>query len=53
MGRQRIRKLWYDAEDGSLWIATAGGVSRFDGKEFTTLTTDDSALDDRGALRRV
>jgi signal transduction histidine kinase/ligand-binding sensor domain-containing protein/DNA-binding NarL/FixJ family response regulator len=41
-----VRKFWYDEEDGSLWIATMGGVSRFDGKEFTNLTTDDGLLDD-------
>ena len=41
-----IRKFWYDAEDGSLWIATMGGVSRFDGKEFVNLTTEDGLLDD-------
>jgi signal transduction histidine kinase/ligand-binding sensor domain-containing protein/DNA-binding response OmpR family regulator len=41
-----IAKFWFDSEDGSLWIATKGGVSRFDGKEFTNLTTDDGLLDD-------
>src|SRR5439155_24503650 len=41
-----IHKFWFDSEDGSLWIATAGGVSRFDGKEFTNLTTVDGLLDD-------
>jgi ligand-binding sensor domain-containing protein/signal transduction histidine kinase len=41
-----IRKFWYDTEDGSLWIATMGGVSRFDGKEFVNLTTEDGLLDD-------
>jgi streptogramin lyase len=41
-----IRKFWYDESDGSLWIATKGGVSRFDGKEFTNLTTDEGLLDD-------
>jgi streptogramin lyase len=40
-----IRKLWYDVEDGSLWIATSGGVSRFDGKEFTSLAAEDGSLD--------
>jgi signal transduction histidine kinase/DNA-binding response OmpR family regulator/ligand-binding sensor domain-containing protein/protocatechuate 3,4-dioxygenase beta subunit len=41
-----IRKFWYDASDGSLWIATMGGVSRFDGKEFVNLTTEEGLLDD-------
>jgi len=41
-----IRKFWYDADDGSLWIATMGGVSRFDGKEFVNLTTEEGLLDD-------
>ena len=41
-----IRKFWYDAEDGSLWIATMGGVSRFDGQEFVNLTTEEGLLDD-------
>jgi signal transduction histidine kinase/ligand-binding sensor domain-containing protein/CheY-like chemotaxis protein len=29
------------AQDGYLWIATFGGVARFDGTTFTTLTTGD------------
>ncbi len=41
-----IRKFWFDSEDGSLWIATMGGVSRFDGKEFTNLTKEDGLQDD-------
>jgi len=42
-----VRKFWYDAEDGSLWIATMGGVSRFDGKEFVNMTSEDGLLDDQ------
>lgn len=42
-----IRKFWVDATDGSLWIATGGGVSRFDGHEFVNLTTEDGLLSDR------
>ncbi|MBI2924385.1 MAG: response regulator [Verrucomicrobia bacterium] len=41
-----IRKFWVDP-DGLLWIATGGGVSRFDGKEFSNLTTEDGLLSDR------
>jgi signal transduction histidine kinase/ligand-binding sensor domain-containing protein/CheY-like chemotaxis protein len=41
-----VNKFWFDPEDGSLWIATTGGVSRFDGKEFSNLTTEDGLLDD-------
>ena len=41
-----IRKFWYNADDGSLWIATMGGVSRFDGQEFVNLTTEEGLLDD-------
>jgi len=41
-----IRKFWVDP-DGVLWIATMGGVSRFDGSEFLTLTTEDGLIDDR------
>jgi hypothetical protein len=41
-----IRKFWVDPE-GVLWIATTGGVSRFDGEEFVNLTTEDGLLDDR------
>jgi signal transduction histidine kinase/ligand-binding sensor domain-containing protein/DNA-binding response OmpR family regulator/protocatechuate 3,4-dioxygenase beta subunit len=41
-----IRKFWYDQSDGSLWIATMGGVSRFDGKEFVNLAVEDGLLDD-------
>jgi hypothetical protein len=46
LAANEIRKFWVDPEDGSLWIATTGGVSRFDGKEFTNLTTQDGLLDD-------
>lgn len=46
LGSNYIRKFWVDP-DGVLWVATLGGVSRFDGKEFVTLTTDDGLLDDR------
>jgi signal transduction histidine kinase/ligand-binding sensor domain-containing protein/DNA-binding response OmpR family regulator len=42
-----IRKFWYNEDDGSLWIATMGGVSRFDGKDFFNLTMEDGLLDDR------
>ncbi|HAV64783.1 MAG TPA: hypothetical protein DCY13_20745, partial [Verrucomicrobiales bacterium] len=41
-----VRKFWIDP-DGVLWIATFGGVSRFDGSGFTTLTTEDGLIDDR------
>jgi hypothetical protein len=41
-----IRKLDLDPE-GVLWIATLGGVCRFDGNDFVTLTTEDGLLDDR------
>ena len=41
-----IRKFWVDP-DGLLWIATDGGVSRFDGKDFSNLTTEDGLLNDR------
>ena len=30
---------------GFYWIATAGGVSKFDGKHFTNFTTDDGLAD--------
>src|SRR5262249_43575375 len=32
-----VRKLWVDPE-GVLWVATMGGVSRFDGNQFVNLT---------------
>ncbi len=41
-----IRKFWVDP-DGLLWIATGGGISRFDGKDFSNLTTEDGLLSDR------
>jgi signal transduction histidine kinase/ligand-binding sensor domain-containing protein len=41
-----IRKFWIDPE-GVLWVATLGGVARFDGDRFSTLTTEDGLLDDR------
>jgi PAS domain S-box-containing protein len=41
-----IRKFWLDP-DGVLWIATLGGVSQFDGKDFVNLTSEDGLLDDR------
>jgi PAS domain S-box-containing protein len=41
-----IRRFWVDP-DGVLWIATMGGVSRFDGSQFITLTTEDGLIDDR------
>ena len=41
-----IRKFWVDP-DGLLWIATGGGVSRFDGNKFENLTTEDGLLSDR------
>jgi signal transduction histidine kinase/CheY-like chemotaxis protein/ligand-binding sensor domain-containing protein/protocatechuate 3,4-dioxygenase beta subunit len=41
-----IRKFWSDESDGSIWIATMGGVSRFDGKEFVNFTTEEGLLDD-------
>ncbi|MFH1131619.1 MAG: LamG-like jellyroll fold domain-containing protein [Pseudomonadota bacterium] len=31
----------YSAPDGTLWFATQGGVSRYDGKEFVNFTTQD------------
>jgi ligand-binding sensor domain-containing protein len=34
-----------EGPDGSLWFATAGGVSRFDGEEWTTYTTLDGLAD--------
>ncbi len=36
----QVQKLYVDPE-GILWLATAGGVARFDGQEFTSLTTAD------------
>src|SRR5204863_5301971 len=41
-----IRKFWIDP-DGALWIATGGGVSRFDGNQFVNLTSEDGLLSDR------
>jgi len=41
-----IRRFWVDP-DGVLWIATTGGISRFDGAEFVNLTSEDGLLDDR------
>ena len=32
----RFRDIWEDA-DGTLWIATDGGVTRFDGNAWSTL----------------
>ena len=32
---------------GNLWFATSGGVSRFDGAQFTTFTTADGLTDNR------
>jgi signal transduction histidine kinase/CheY-like chemotaxis protein/ligand-binding sensor domain-containing protein len=37
----------YEAADGALWFATAGGVSRFDGKEFTALTKEKGLPDNQ------
>ena len=37
----------YESADGALWFATGGGVSRFDGKEFTTLTKESGLPDNR------
>jgi len=40
-----IRKILFDP-DGSVWFATAGGVSRFDGQDFVNFTTEDGLPDD-------
>lgn len=42
----QVRKFWIDPE-GLLWIATLGGVTRFDGNEFTYLGSEDGLIDDR------
>jgi len=34
-----------ESSDGAMWFATGSGVSRFDGKEFTTLTKEDGLPD--------
>lgn len=39
-----IRKILVEP-DGSVWFATAGGASRFDGHEFVNFTTDDGLPD--------
>ena len=41
---RRIRAL-REAADGALWLATEAGVSRFIGRELTTLTQRDGLLD--------
>jgi hypothetical protein len=41
----QIRKILFDP-DGSVWFATAGGASRFDGQEFINFTTHDGLPDD-------
>lgn len=41
-----IRKILFDP-DGSVWFATAGGVSRFDGQEFVNFTSLEGLPDDR------
>ena len=33
--------------DGTLWLGTVGGVSRYDGKEFKTFTQKDGLVDNR------
>ncbi len=40
---QRVTDLLLD-RSGNLWIATQGGLSRFDGKSFHTFTTEDGLL---------
>jgi signal transduction histidine kinase/CheY-like chemotaxis protein/ligand-binding sensor domain-containing protein/protocatechuate 3,4-dioxygenase beta subunit len=37
----------YQASDGALWFGTSGGVSRFDGHVFSTLTREDGLLKGR------
>src|SRR5262249_51961170 len=34
----------FQAADGALWFGTGGGVSRFDGRDFFTLTRSDGLL---------
>ncbi|MBM3237132.1 PAS domain S-box protein [Candidatus Poribacteria bacterium] len=36
----RVIRIYADAQ-GNIWIGTRGGLSRYDGKEFTNFTTDD------------
>jgi signal transduction histidine kinase/ligand-binding sensor domain-containing protein/ActR/RegA family two-component response regulator len=35
------------ASDGMLWVATVGGVARFDGREWVRFTKDNGLIDDR------
>jgi signal transduction histidine kinase/ligand-binding sensor domain-containing protein/CheY-like chemotaxis protein len=41
----QVRKILHEP-DGTLWIATYGGVSRFDGAEFVNWTKEDDGLVD-------
>ncbi len=43
---QYIRKILVEP-DGTLWFATLGGLSRYDGQEFTNLTTEDGLPSNR------
>jgi len=37
----------YQASDGALWFGSSGGVSRFDGRDFFTLTKEDGPAQGR------
>ncbi len=43
LAHDRIQAI-QSAADGTMWIGTAGGVSRYDGKEFVNLTTEDGLI---------
>ncbi len=40
-----VRKILFEP-DGSVWFATGGGVSRFDGQDFVSFTTEDGLPSD-------
>ncbi|WNJ17153.1 two-component regulator propeller domain-containing protein [Pontibacter sp. G13] len=46
LGANHINDLTEDAE-GNLWIATHGGVTKYDGDRFTTYTEEDGLTDNR------
>ncbi len=52
-----LADLWVSAiavaPDGAVWFGTEGGVSRFDGKKWTTYRVADGSVPANGSLSRV